>query len=98
MIRVLVALAVFTSIASADPDPKRKVIVLEYRSGSSAMPGISSRLVSVISKQTSLSVLNQDQTRAVYGDHLDQAIVKCAGEPDCVSRIGQKVGAAEVIM
>jgi hypothetical protein len=43
-------------------------------------------------------VLNQDQTRALYGEHLDQVIVKCAGEAECVARIGQKVAAAEVIM
>jgi hypothetical protein len=39
-----------------------------------------------------------DQTRAVYGDHLDKVLVKCAGDAECVSKIGQKVGAAEVIL
>jgi hypothetical protein len=98
MKRALIVLLAVAGMAHADPDPKRKVIVLEYRTGSSAMLGISSRMVSVMSKQTSLNVLNQDQTRAAYGEHLDQVIVKCAGEPDCVAKIGLKVGAAEVIM
>ncbi len=88
----------FAALAHADPDPKRKVIVLEFRSGSSALPHISDRVVKAIAKQTSLDVLGTDQARAIYGEHLDQVIVKCQGEADCVARIGQKVGAAEVVL
>jgi hypothetical protein len=99
MTRILVALlCLVASVARADVDPKRKIIVLEYRSGSSAMPHIAERIVKLLDKQTSLDVLGPDQTRAVYGEHLDLVIVKCAGEAECVARIGQKVGAAEVIM
>ena len=99
MTRILVILCLLASLAHADDtDPKRKVIVLEYRSGSSAMPHIADRVVALLSKQTSLQVWGPDQTRAVYGEHLDLVIVKCAGEAECVARIGQKVGAAEVIL
>ncbi len=98
-IRAALALvAALTTAAVADPNPKRKVVVLEYRSGSSALAGIAGRVVSAMSKETSLAVLGPDQTRAVYGDHLEQVIVKCAGEAECVARIGQKVGAAEVVL
>jgi len=72
--------------------------VLEYRAGSSALPGIAARVVTTLSRQTSLGVLSQDQTRALYGDHLDQVLVRCAGEAACVAKIGQRVGAAEVIL
>jgi hypothetical protein len=72
--------------------------VLEYRSGSSALPGISRRVVTAIGKQTSIGVLGPDQARAVYGDQLDQALVKCAGEAECIARLGHKVGAAEVLL
>lgn len=84
--------------AHGDPDPRRRVSVLEYRAGSSALPGIAGRVVTTLSRQTSLGVLGQDQTRAMYGDHLDQVLVKCAGDAACVARIGQKIGAAEVIL
>lgn len=84
--------------AHADPDPKRKVSVLEYRAGSSALPGIAARVAATLSRKTSLGVLGQDQTRAIYGDQLDRALVRCAGEAACVARIGQRVGAAEVIL
>jgi hypothetical protein len=94
----VLAIVGWCATAHAEPDPKRKVIVLEYRSGSSALTGIAARVVGVLSKQTSLDVLGPDQTRATYGEHLDQVIVKCAGEAECIAKIGQKVGAAEVIL
>jgi len=102
MIRAaLISLAILASAARAahaDPDPKRALVVLEYRAGSSALPHISARIVALLAKQTSLHVLGPDQTRAVYGDHLDQVLVKCAGDATCVAKIGQKIGAAEVIL
>jgi hypothetical protein len=98
--RCVVALAIMlvSAAAHADPDPKRKVVVLEYRSGSSALTGVANRMAGMLHKDTSLDVLGPDQTRAAYGEHLDQVIVKCAGETECVARIGQRVGAAEVIL
>jgi hypothetical protein len=85
-------------VAHADPNPKRKVAVLEYRAGSSALQGMAQRVVTTLSKQTSLQVLGPDQTRVLYGDQLDGNLVQCAGEAPCVAKIGQKVGAAEVIL
>ena len=71
---------------------------VEYRAGSSALPGIAARVAAALSRKTSLGVIGQDQTRAIYGDQIDRALVKCAGEAACVARIGQRVGAAEVIL
>ncbi|HEU0032880.1 MAG TPA: PEGA domain-containing protein [Kofleriaceae bacterium] len=95
---VPVAIVMWGSLASADPDPKRKVAVLEYRAASSGLPGIGKRIAAALGKQTSLQVLGPDQTRAVYGENIDNVLVKCGGEADCVAKIGQKVGAAEVIL
>ena len=92
------AVAILAAAARAEPNPKRKVVVLEYRSGSAALPGIAKRVAGAIGKQTSIDVLGPDQARAVYGDHLDQALAKCAGEAECVAKLGQKVSAAEVIL
>lgn len=99
--RVACAVALVCAMATAahaDADPKRKVVVLEYRAGSSALRGIANTIVATLAKQTSLQVMGPDQTRTVYGEHLDQVLAKCAGEAECVGRIGQKVGAAEVIL
>lgn len=86
------------ALARADVDPKRKVVVIEYRAGSSALPQVVNRLVTELSSQTSLQVLGPDQTKALFGEQLEQAIVRCAGEAECVARIGAKVGAAEVVL
>jgi len=94
----LAVLAAAAPLAHGDPDPRRKVIVLEYRAGSSALHGIAERVVTTLSRKTSLGVLGPDQARAMYGDRLDQGLVKCAGDAACVARIGQKLGAAEVIL
>ncbi len=95
----LIALVVLLGgIAHADPDPKRKVVVIEYRSGSSALPGIAKRVVETMSKLTSLQLLGPDQTRTIYGDQLDQAIAKCSGDAACIAAIGKKVGAADVLL
>jgi hypothetical protein len=94
----LALVGMMATIAQADVDPKRKVVVLEYRNGSSALRGIANDVVATLGKQTSLQLLGPDQTRTVYGEHLDQVLAKCAGEAECVARIGQKVGAAEVIL
>jgi hypothetical protein len=97
-VTLLVATAFAARPAHADPDPRRKVSVLEYRSGSAAMPGIAKRLMEEMSKQTSLQLIGPDQTRTIYGDALDGALVRCAGDAECIAKIGQKVGAAEVVL
>ena len=92
-------LLVPSAIAHADPDPKRKVVVLEYRVElERRCPASRARSSTTLGKQTSLQLLGPDQTRAVYGDHLEQVIVRCAGDAECIARIGEKVGAAEVIL
>lgn len=95
---LFLALLAMAGRAFADPDPKRKVVVLEYRSGSAALPGVATRVLGTMSKLTSLQVLGPDQTRTVYGDQLDAAIVKCAGDATCIATIGKKVGAADVLL
>lgn len=95
----LACLLCMVASARADElDPRRKVVVLEYRSGSSALPGVVGALVGELAKETSLKVLGPEQTKTVYGEGLDQAIVHCAGEAECVAKIGAKAGAAEVIL
>jgi hypothetical protein len=94
----LLALCGLATTAFADPDPKRKVAVLEYRSGSAALPGIAKRLVTMLGTQTSLGLVGPEQARLAYGTQLESQIVSCAGEAVCIAAIGQKVGAAEVVL
>lgn len=98
IVGLLVAAAGGVASAQPAPDPKRKTVVLEYRSGSSALQGIAKRVVAAIGKQTSLDVLGPDQARVVYGDRLDQVLVKCAGEAECIAGIGKRLAAAQVVL
>ncbi len=99
MTRALVLLMVVSaSLAHADDNPKRKLAVLEYRAGSSSLIGIGTQLATEIGKQTSLTVLGPAQARTVYGEQLDQSIVKCGGEAECVAKIGTKLGVEDVIL
>jgi hypothetical protein len=66
--RALLALAVLCGgFVHAHAAPKRKVVVLEYRSGSSSLVGIGAQLATAIGKQTSLDVLGPAQAKAVFG-------------------------------
>jgi hypothetical protein len=51
-----------------------------------------------MSKLTSLVVLGPEQAKTIYGEQLEQAVVRCSGEPECVSKVGAKLGAAEVVL
>ena len=102
---LLVAFAIAAMItgsagrAAADqPDGKRKVAVLEYRAGSSALPGIDVRIAGLLATQTSLGVIDAEEARKQYGAKLDADVVACAGEAACIARIGKKVQAREVLL
>ena len=95
---IALAAAAGGRVAAADPDPKRKVIVVEYRAGSTALPGVGQQLAAAMSRLTSLAVLGPAQARTVYGELLDQVLVRCAGEAACLAKIGKKLDAVEVVL
>jgi hypothetical protein len=104
VIRVVLSLAVMcaalTTVRSARADgldPKRKVVVLEYRAGSAALPAIADRIAARLGSLTSLVVIDTNAARQKMAG-LDEAVVTCEGEADCLAYIGQKVGAEEVVL
>lgn len=85
--------------ARADgPDPRRRVAVLEFRSGSAALSGVDDRLAGLLGKATSLEIIDGDGARRSYGANLDRDLVACAGAAGCVARIGGKLRAREVLL
>jgi len=98
----LIALAA-ASPARADgdphpPSPKRRVAVLEYRAGSSALEAIDARIARLLGKETSLGVVNADDARKRYGGSLDSDVVACSGDAACVAKLGARLGVAEVLL
>jgi hypothetical protein len=100
--KTLAAIAVLcalTTAAGADaPDPKRRVAVLEFRSGSAELTGIDARLAAQLGKSTSLTIVDGDAARRAYGGTLDRDLVACAGAGSCVARVGKKLGVVEVLL
>lgn len=85
-------------VGAQDPDPKRRVAVLEFRSGSVELAQIDERIAALLGKLTSLDVVDAVTARKVYGPQLDRDLVSCEGGPGCVARIGKKLDAVEVLM
>ena len=94
---VVAALAAAASPARAEPNPKRKVVVLEYRAGSSALPMVADRVAARLRKLTSLAIIDATAARQRI-DGLDDRVVRCAGEAACLGGIGQSLGAEEIVL
>lgn len=95
---VVAAVLATATVAAADPDPRRRVAVLEYRAGSSAMPELDDRIAKVLATRTSLDVLDAIEARKRYGAGLDAAVVACGGEVACVAKLGAKIRAEEILL
>jgi hypothetical protein len=95
---MLIVCALAAPAAAGGPDPKRRVAVLEFRSGSAALTGIDARLAALLAKQTSLAIVDGDAARRAYGAGLDRDLVACAGTGSCVARIGKRLAVAEVLL
>lgn len=80
------------------PDPKRKIAVLEFRSGSAELPEIDRRVAAILDRKTSLNVMDGAAARRVYPRSVDEAIVRCAGEAACLARIGKRLGVTEILL
>lgn len=84
--------------ARAEADNKRKVAVLEYRSGSSALPDVGPRLAAMLGEKTSLAVVDVAQARRQLGRDLDRKVARCAGAAKCIARIGKKLDVREILL
>lgn len=98
--KAAVAAALVCALASAargEPDPRRRVAVLEFRGGSAELTGIGGRIAALLRRRTSLDLVDADKARAGHAA-LDQEVSACAGQAACVARIGGTLGAAEVLL
>ncbi|MBK9031201.1 MAG: PEGA domain-containing protein [Myxococcales bacterium] len=93
----LIAALMIALVAPARAD-SRSTAVVEFRSGSAALPDISARVGAVLSGRTSLKVVGGDQARQRYGEGLDRAVVECAGDAVCIGKIGARLGTDEVLL
>ncbi|HEU5059162.1 MAG TPA: PEGA domain-containing protein [Kofleriaceae bacterium] len=83
--------------ARGEPDRRRRVAVLEYRGGSAELTGVGGRIAGLLRARTSLDVVDAETARAGY-PALESDLSACGGRAGCVSRIGKRLGAAEVLL
>ena len=95
---ILLATAANTARAGAPADGKRRIAILEFRSGSAELDSIDGRVVDRLRHLTSLQILDADAARKSYGDDLDNAVVACAGEAACIAKIGARLDVREVLL
>lgn len=95
---LLVSVVTAPAMAEETPDGKRAVAVLEYRSGSSALPHVGPRLAAILQKKTSLGIIDVDDARRLIGRDIDRRVARCTGQARCIARLGKALKAREVLL
>lgn len=80
------------------PPASRSVAVLEVRNDVAQAQDLAHRLVGALARNTSLQVVDAREGRRRFGMHLEAEVARCAGQPDCLAKIGQRLGVAEVLL
>jgi hypothetical protein len=84
--------------AEAAKGGKRRIAVLEVRTGATGASDLGLRLALILRRTTSLDVLDGDDARRVLGARMDDELARCAGEPACVARVGARLKADDVLL
>lgn len=84
--------------ARAETDSKRAIAVLEYRSGSSALPDVAPRLARILRAKTSLKIIDIEDARRKIGRDIDRKVARCSGQAACIAHIGRALKAREVLL
>jgi PEGA domain-containing protein len=92
------ALVLAAPASASGEERPRSVAVLEFRAGATGAHNLAARAAQLLRKATSHPVLDPDDARRIAGARIDDAVARCSGEPRCVSAIGQKLGADEVLL
>ncbi len=77
---------------------RRRIAVLEVRSGSSGASDLGLRLALILRRTTSLDVVDGDDARRALGARMADDLARCAGEPPCVARIGARLKVDDVLL
>ncbi len=89
---------VLLSGSNSRADEKRKIAVLEYRSGSRGAPDVATRLANVLAKSTAYHVIDPVEGRRRLGASIDAEVARCAGETRCTAALASRLGADEALL
>lgn len=97
-LRTIAAIAAVALVTAGPAAAAPSTAILEFRAGSSALPGLGDRVAAEVAARTSRKVLGNDQARQRFGEGLDRAVVECAGESACIGAIGARLRVDEVLL
>jgi hypothetical protein len=94
----LVALTGLWPSGAAHADDKRKIAVLEYRSGARGAPDIGARLASELARSSVFEVMEPSEAHRRFGAALDAEVARCVGAPSCVAQLARRLDADEALL
>jgi hypothetical protein len=74
------------------------VALFEYRNDVKQLADLPERLTQALTQNTSLTVINQQDARRRLGAGVDAEVARCDGETRCLSMVGRRLGAREVLL
>ncbi len=74
------------------------VALFEYRNDVKQLADLPERLTQALTQNTSLTVINLSEARRRLGPSVDADVARCDGETRCLSLVGKKLGAKEVLL
>jgi len=99
LVGLLVAALLASSAApAAARTGRRRVAILEHRTGVTRAADLAARMAAVLARSAALEVVSPEEARRRLGGRLDAQIARCAGDPPCVAQIGDRLHVDEVIL
>lgn len=93
------SLRVAQASASAPPSASGDAVALfEYRNDVKQLADLVERLTLALQQNTSLSVINLVEARRRLGPQVDAEVARCDGETRCLTGVGEKLHAKEVLL
>jgi hypothetical protein len=74
------------------------VALFEYRNDVKQLADLPERLTQALTQNTSLNVINHQEARRRLGPGIDAEVARCDGETRCLSQVGRRLGAREVLL
>jgi hypothetical protein len=74
------------------------VAIFEYRNDVKQFAGLAEKLAAALRKNTSLGVINLVEARQRLGPGVDAEVARCAGDARCLSAVGERLQAQEVLL
>jgi hypothetical protein len=97
--RVCLALiAFFMAAPTASAAPSRRIAVLEYRSGATAIPRLGYKMAQKLGKLTAHEVISPADAQRSLGSGIDAEVAACQGSASCIARIGARLRCDEVLL